>query len=61
MKNIYFLIEYDMLGIELEMYVYFGIENVLSRDLDFDKLLFIFKKLLERYMVCDWLFEDFIL
>lgn len=50
-----------MLGIELEMYVYFGIENVLNRELDFDELLFIFKKLLERYMVCDWLFEDFIL
>lgn len=55
-------IEYDMLVIELEVYIYYGVEDVRSKDLDFDKeVCFIFNELEERYKVCSWLLDDFIL
>lgn len=51
-----------MLVIELEVYIYYGVEDVRSKELDFDKeVCFIFNELEERYKVCSWLLEDFIL
>lgn len=61
-KKFDLFIEYDMLVIELEDYIYYGVEDVRNKEFDFDKeVCFIFNELDKRYKVCNWLLEDFIL
>ncbi|XP_062597185.1 TPR and ankyrin repeat-containing protein 1-like [Saccostrea cucullata] len=57
-KSFDLLTEFDMLAVELEMYVDHGAEDVYERNKEVDLSCFIPGDLAERYKACDWLLED---
>ncbi|XP_061181485.1 TPR and ankyrin repeat-containing protein 1-like [Saccostrea echinata] len=57
-KSFDLLTEFDMMAVELEMYVDHGAVDVIERNEEVGVSCFIPDKFKERYKACDWLLED---